>query len=154
MMRLRPRHSPSHNKTCTAWLRTLHRWAVAYLNRKGTLAQIMNTTACKATEALPALIYKAARCTLGGITLIPCQLRALCSTSAISPIPHRPVWTTAVLRRFQATTTMDPVTPIPHTQTSPLTMRLREGFRKRLNSRICKDSIGVPKRRLALLLPH
>ena len=32
---------------------------------------------------------------------------------------------------------MDPVIPIPHTQTSPLTKRLREGFRKRLNSRIC-----------------
>lgn len=133
MMHLRLRHSLSHNKICTAWLLTQHHWVVAYRNKKGILVQIMNTTACKATEALPTLIYKAVQCTLEGISLIPCQLQAPCSTSAISLIPHLLVWTTAVPLRFQATTTMDPVTLIPHTQTSPLTMRLREGFRKRLN---------------------
>lgn len=137
MTRPHPRLLPNLSKTCTVWPRTRHHWGAVSRSRSGTWALSTNTTACRATAALPAPVCKTAPFTWVGILLIPCQPRAPCSTSVISPTPHPPVWTTAVPLRSQETTTMDPVIPIPHTQTSPLTKRLREGFRKRLNSRIC-----------------
>lgn len=148
------RHSPNRNRTCTAWQPTRRHWAAAYRNRKDTREQSTTTTACRGTVALRMLIYKVALFTSGETSLIQCQLRALCSTSVIFPIPHPLVWTTAVRLRFRVTTTTDRVTPTPHTQTSALTTRLREGCRMHPNSRICKDPISVLKRNVAFLLPH
>ncbi len=137
------RHSPNRNRICTAWQPTRRHWAAAYRNRKDTQEQSTTTTACRGTGALRMPIYKVAQFTSGGTSLIQCQLRAQCSTLVIFLIPHPLVWTTAVPLRFRVTTTTDRVTPIPHTQTSALTTRLREGCTMHPNSRICKDPISV-----------
>ncbi len=133
---------------------TRRHWAAAYRNRKDTQEQSTTTTACRGTGALRMPIYKVALFTSGETSLIQCQLRAQCSISVIFPIPHPLVWTTAVPLRFRVTTTTDRVTPIPHTQTSALTTRLREGCRMHPNSRIFKDPVSVLKRNVAFLLPH
>lgn len=152
MMRLLLRLSPNLSKTCTAWLHTRRHWAAVYRSKKGTRVQSMSTTACKGTEALPVLICKAVLCMLGGILLIRCQLRALCSTLVTSLILHPPAWTTVAPLRFRATTIMDRVTLIPHTQTSALTTLLREGCRKRRNLLICKDLTCVCPSEVSLFI--
>lgn len=152
MMRRLLRPSLNLSRICTAWLRTRRHWAAVYRNKKGTRVQSMSITGCKGTEALPMLICRAVLYMLGEILLIPCQLRALCSTSVTFLILHLPVWTTVAPLRFRATTIMDRVTLIPHTQTSALTTLLREGCRKRRNLLICKDLTYVCPSEVSLFI--
>lgn len=133
---------PNPSRTCTGWLPTRPHWAAVCPSRRDTLVQSMTTTPCRATVALPTPICRAALFMLEVTLLIPCQLLVLCSMWVIFLTRHLPVWTTAALPRFQATITMDLVTPIPPTQTYLLIIRLREGCKKPPNWRICNLQEG------------